>query len=67
MFIILAVILVIRRGHKHRAQVEHFHLQALQIVEFVPDSLDVAAVKPVHIKDGKPLIPFSTFATGNPM
>ena len=58
MFIILAVILVIRRGHKHRAQVEHFHLQALQIVEFVPDSLDIAAVKPVHIKDGKLLIPF---------
>lgn len=43
--IILAVILMIGGRHEDGVQIQNLHAQILQIVQFVPDSLDISAVK----------------------
>ena len=45
MVIVLTVILVVAWGNKHRIQINHIHPKLLQIIQFIHDSLKIAAVK----------------------
>ena len=49
MLIILAVILVIRWGHKKWIEINHLNPQILQIIQLIPDTLQISSVKFSHI------------------
>ena len=57
MLVVLAVILVIGRGHENGVQINSLHLQFLQIIQLVYDALQVAPVEIAHIHLGRRLLP----------
>ena len=57
MGVILAVIFMAGRGDKNRVQVQNLDTQVLQVIEFIDDSLEVAAVEAAEIRIGRQSIP----------
>ena len=55
--IILCIILMIRRGYKKRIEIKHLDTQILKIIQLVPYSLKITAVKAAHIHSGRVLLP----------
>ena len=56
--VILAVILMVGGGYKYRIQIDGLHSQLLDVVQLIPDSLQVASVKVPHIHGGRVPVPF---------
>ena len=59
--IILYIILMVRRRDKNRVKVDHIHPQILQIIQFVPDSLNVSTIKLPDPHKCRTLIPVCNF------
>ena len=47
--VILTIVLVIGRGHEYRVHVNDLDAQILQIIQFIQDALQIAAVEPAHV------------------
>lgn len=65
--VILAVILMVGGGYKYRIQIDGLHSQLLDVVQLIPDSLQVASVKVPHIHGGRYRSHSVTLCTGRPM
>ena len=55
--VVLRVVLVVRRRNEQRIKINNFHAEALDVVEFLSHSLQVAAVKTAHVQFVGELIP----------
>ena len=57
MVVVLTVVFVAGGGYEDRVQVDHFHTQILQIVQFVNDALNIAAVEVAVIRVSRRSVP----------
>ena len=57
MIIILGIVLVIRRRDKQRIKIDDLHPQPLKIIQLVPHSLQISAIKTSHVHGGWVLTP----------
>ena len=55
--IILYIVLMIRRRYKNRIKIYHVHAQILQIIQLIPNSLDISPVKLPDSHKCRTLIP----------
>ena len=55
--IVLNIVFMIRRGNKEGIKVDHLYAQSLQIVQFVINTLQIAAIETSHVKVRRILAP----------
>ena len=55
--IVLYIILMVRRRHEQRIKVNHLDSKILQIVQLIYDSLQISAIKILHVTYIRQLIP----------
>ena len=55
--IVLRIIFMIWRRYKNRIQIQNFHAKILQIVQFIHDTLQIAAIKLTHAHRCRHFIP----------